>query len=121
MTAFLASPFRQHRQGETDMIEIEAAEGRKFPAYRTAPTEDAKGTVILLGEGAQNAADAFAVSGYVAIVPTPQLVMAMTRSARRWPTFRLVSIMPRVTVRLPLSVMDRAAILLIALVTMLKG
>jgi len=53
------------------MIEIEAADGRKFAAYQTAPAEDAKGTVILLGEGAQNFADAFAGNGFVALVPMP--------------------------------------------------
>lgn len=57
------------------MIELTAADGTAFSAYRSDPAETPKGAVIVLQDvfgltsGIQKVADSFAAKGYVAIAP----------------------------------------------------
>ncbi|HEY4136198.1 MAG TPA: dienelactone hydrolase family protein, partial [Alphaproteobacteria bacterium] len=57
------------------MIELTAADGHKFGAYRADPSGKAKGAIVLIQEifGAnkhiQNVADGYAKDGYVVVAP----------------------------------------------------
>lgn len=57
------------------MIELTAADGHKFPAYRADPSDTPKGAVVVLQEvlgsdpQIRKIADGFASKGYVAIAP----------------------------------------------------